>query len=34
MAESVKLHMELEKEREAFMEEKEYLKQQLRGNTG
>jgi Nif-specific regulatory protein len=31
MAQSVKLHMELEKEREAFMEEKEYLKQQLRG---
>ncbi len=31
MAQSVKLHMELEKEREAFMEEKEYLKQQLKG---
>ena len=31
MAQSVKLHMELEKEREAFIEEKEYLKQQLKG---
>jgi len=31
MAQSVKLHMELEKEREAFIEEKEYLKHQLKG---
>lgn len=31
MAQSVKLHMEIEKEREAFFEEKENLKQQLKG---
>jgi Nif-specific regulatory protein len=31
MAQSIKLHIELEKEREAFTEEKEYLKQQLKG---
>ncbi len=31
MAQSVKLHMEIEKEREAFLEEKENLKQQLKG---
>jgi Nif-specific regulatory protein len=31
IAQSVKLHMELEREREAFVEEKEYLRQQLRG---
>jgi len=31
MAQSVKLYMELEREREAFIEEKEYLKQQLKG---
>src|SRR3990172_359472 len=34
MAQSVKLHMELEREREAFVEEKEYLKQQLKGKYG
>jgi len=31
IAQSAKLHMELEKEREAFTEEKEYLKLQLKG---
>jgi Nif-specific regulatory protein len=31
IAQSAKLHMELEKEREAFTEEKEYLKRQLKG---
>ncbi|MEW6110243.1 MAG: nif-specific transcriptional activator NifA [Nitrospirota bacterium] len=31
IAQSVKLHMEVEKEREAFIEEKENLKRQLRG---
>lgn len=31
VAQSAKLHMELEKEREAFTEEKEYLKLQLKG---
>ena len=31
MAQSVRLHMELEREREAFIEEKEYLRQQLKG---
>lgn len=31
MAQSIKLHMEIEKEREAFLEEKENLKQQLKG---
>ena len=31
IAQSVKLHMEVEKEREAFLEEKEDLKQQLKG---
>lgn len=31
MAQSVKLHMELEREREAFIEEKEYLRHQLKG---
>ena len=31
IAQTVKLHMEIEKEREAFLEEKENLKQQLKG---
>ncbi|MBI3592256.1 MAG: nif-specific transcriptional activator NifA [Nitrospirae bacterium] len=31
IAQSVKLHMEVEREREAFLEEKENLKQQLKG---
>ena len=31
VAQTVKLHMEIEKEREAFLEEKENLKQQLKG---
>jgi Nif-specific regulatory protein len=31
LAQSVKLHMELEREREALIEEKEYLRQQLKG---
>ena len=31
IAQSVKLHLEIEKEREAFIEEKESLKQQLKG---
>ncbi|MGD0283447.1 MAG: nif-specific transcriptional activator NifA [Dissulfurispiraceae bacterium] len=31
IAQSVRLHMEIEKEREAFLEEKEDLKQQLKG---
>ena len=31
MAQSVKLHMELEREREALIEEKEHLRQQLKG---